>query len=561
MFCKYCGAKLEEDAMYCGNCGARTDAGGAADGKEARNAGSAVDVEGARNEDGRADAEEAQDESKRADMGADARGTTQGKKKGGARKKILIAVGVLLVIFLGILFYDTDGGEEEEEDTEIALVRQGYLGEFTDATIEEIVQANFDEEDMDLIWSSQVIDGVSLVGFFACPEGETIEDAAVSVLFRICSDETFKVEYYEEEDDEDFEVAEVADLLNGWYVNWYRKNRIDAQESEEETVRKMQELIQNQLNQISGTAVLYGASGDYSGERSELSQVIDDTENLSLNIIELADYYGSHLFDEYMEGAADTLANLGSTELSDYADYTEDELLRELNVPQSLSGYYPSDDSINFMCMDGEVYLIRLDQNHEFDENYTLFGLRVGDLATEAAQQLGFDFTYLDTYETGYGLRDSYLENETGYLLVVDYGTDDVITHIGYTLEDASLMYSDPPESAAGEYNKYGTYAYDNGVDAYLSAEVGFYSDGGEDYIRMQALSYGDRILAEFDGILTWVEGDTYEAVDDGFGTRIRVSFDAFGMWVEVEEAEIEEFSVLGGYYSKMTDINPDEVG
>ena len=29
MFCKYCGAKLEEDAMYCGNCGARTDAGGA----------------------------------------------------------------------------------------------------------------------------------------------------------------------------------------------------------------------------------------------------------------------------------------------------------------------------------------------------------------------------------------------------------------------------------------------------------------------------------------------------------------------------------------------------
>lgn len=101
----------------------------------------------------------------------------------------------------------------------------------------------------------------------------------------------------------------------------------------------------------------------------------------------------------------------------------------------------------------------------------------------------------------------------------------------------------------------YGTYSYDNETTAVLSGVVGSYSDIDEDYIMLEALSYGNRYIAEFNGILSQVDENTYQAKDDNFGTVITAVFDGSGMQVNVDEAPAEDFYELNGYYERTGDI------
>ncbi len=96
----------------------------------------------------------------------------------------------------------------------------------------------------------------------------------------------------------------------------------------------------------------------------------------------------------------------------------------------------------------------------------------------------------------------------------------------------------------------YGIYSYDNGMTAVLSGAVGPYSDSDEDYIMLEALSYGNRYIAQFNGVLTQIDENTYRA-EDGYGNVIKIVFDGSGMQVDVESASLEEIYELNGYYIK----------
>lgn len=146
------------------------------------------------------------------------------------------------------------------------------------------------------------------------------------------------------------------------------------------------------------------------------------------------------------------------------------------------------------------------------------------------------------------------------YQLCNDYNSYSVIeAQIGdavIVVKDDTLFTNPNNETLPVQDSKsiYGIYSVDNGVDAVLSGEVGVYTDDGSDYIRLEALSYGNRYIAEFNGILTQVDENTYQSKDD-FGTVITVVFDGFGMQVNVEEVPAGDFYELNGYYEKTGDI------
>ena len=259
------------------------------------------------------------------------------------------------------------------------------------------------------------------------------------------------------------EPTEIAYWMNFYYMNWYVTDQTGADSTGEGRIPVLRELVQNRLDQVSGTAVLYGAAADYKGDRSGLYEAAGDPELIDLSAAELIDSYTNNML-------TDSLAE-------------------------------PETDSV-VAASDPEAGM------EEYPESETA--------DTEPPAE-----------------------------------------------EEASIAMETVPESE-DDFSIYGSYYADNGVDATLYADVGVYTDGGRDYISLTAMSYGDRYLAEFSGILNEVEENVYRAMDDTGLAVIRVEFEPYGMTVTLEQMETEDyydFRYLEGYYRKTEELNWDEVG
>lgn len=446
MFCEHCGAQLEEGAVFCQNCGAKVET------EENQTVKQAVPSPGEQ---------------------------TPKRKKSGAWKWILLAAVAVVVIFAGFLLF-----EGEKDYT--SLVQTGYLGEYTDATVQEILETYFKTDDMTVEWTSTEMDGVPCVGFHAYPEGGTLNDGT-TILFRICGRKVFQAADMGGNGYEDLKATDIAYWLNFYYMNWYVISQVGADSTGEERLPVLQELVRNKLDKVSGTAVLYGASADYSGDRSELYQVAGDSALIDLSAAELIDSHTNNML-------TDSLAELETDSAAD------DNSSSETAVEE-----YP------------------------------------------AAEET------METAGTA-GTEEDAAEMEENPVVMEETGTE-----INTDGEEATGA-----ETEAEEVSIYGSYFADNGVDATLHAEVGVYSDSGSDYINLAALSYGDRYLAEFTGILYHVDGNVYRSMDDSGLAVIRVEFFENGMQVTLEQMETEDyydFRYLEGYYEKTGELNFDEVG
>lgn len=109
----------------------------------------------------------------------------------------------------------------------------------------------------------------------------------------------------------------------------------------------------------------------------------------------------------------------------------------------------------------------------------------------------------------------------------------------------------------------YGSYYYDNGVDAIVEGDVGVYTDTGEDYLYLSALYYdSNHYYPEAGGILWKNEDGTYRVVNDvGDAVEFQITFTAGGMEVEIIDSETDEYDVLEGFYNLTSELNFDEVG
>ncbi len=441
MFCEHCGAQLEEGAVFCQNCGAKVEA------EETQTLKQAVPSPGKQ---------------------------VSKRKKTGVWKWILAVAGIVVVALADFLLL---GGEEDY----ISLVQNGYMGEYPDATVQEILETYFKTDGMTVEWTGTELDGDPCVGFHAYPEGENLNDGT-TILFRICGRKVFQVADMGGNGYDDLEATDIAYWLNFYYMNWYVISQAGADSTGEARLPVLQELVQNKLDKVSGTAVLYGASADYSGDRSELYKVAGDSALIDLSAAELINAHTNNML-------TDSLAELET-------DSAVDDSGSETAVEE-----YPA--------------------------------------AEETMETAG-------TEEDATVMEKNPVVEETG-------------TEINTDGEEASGA-----EDDVEDVSIYGAYFADNGVDATLYAEVGVYSDSGSDYISLAALSYGDRYLAEFTGILYNVEGNVYRSMDDSGLAVIRVEFFKDGMQVTLEQIETEDyydFRYLEGYYQKPEELNFDEVG
>lgn len=446
MFCEHCGAQLEEGAVFCQNCGAKVAA------------------------------EEKQTVNQTVKQAVPSPGKQAPKRKRtGVWKWLLAAACIVVAALAGFLLF---GGEKDY----ISLVQNGYLGEYTDATVQEILETYFKTDGMTVEWTGTELDGDPCVGFHAYPEGENLNDGT-TILFRLCGKKVFQVADMGGNGYDDLEATDIAYWLNIYYMDWYVISQAGVDSTGEARLPVLQELVQNKLDKVSGTAVLYGASADYSGNRSELYKVAGDSALIDLSAAELIDAHTNNML-------TDSLAELET-------DSATDDSGSETAVEE-----YPTAE---------------------------------------------------ETMETA-GTEEKAVEMEENPVVMEETGTE-----INTDGEEASWA-----ENDVEEVSIYGSYFADNGVDATLYAEVGVYSDSGSDYISLAALSYGDRYLAEFTGILYNVDGNVYRSMDDSGLAVIRVEFFKDGMQVTLEQMETEDyydFRYLEGYYQKPEDLNFDEVG
>ena len=434
MYCEHCGARLEEGAIFCQNCGAK--------------------VEPEPKRDGEQTSGRPREQTGRQEIPAPVKQAPK-RKKAGLWKWILLAAAAAAVVLAGFLLF----GREKDY---ISMVQTGYLGEYTDATVQEILETYFGSDDMTLEWTGTEMDGVPCVGFHAYPEGGTLNDGT-TVLFQICKRKVFKVADMGGKDLEEMEPTEIAYWLNFYYMNWYVTDQTGADSTGEGRIPVLRELVQNRLDQVSGTAVLYGAAADYKGDRSGLYEAAGDPELIDLSAAELIDSYTNNML-------TDSLAE------------PETDSVVAASDPEAGMEEYPASETAD----------------------------------TEPPAE-----------------------------------------------EEASIAMETVPESE-DDFSIYGSYYADNGVDATLYADVGVYTDNGRDYISLTAMSYGDRYLAEFSGILNEVEDNVYRAMDDTGLAVIRVEFEPYGMTVTLEQMETEDyydFRYLEGYYRKTEELNWDEVG
>lgn len=241
-------------------------------------------------------------------------------------KKVLKITGICFVAMvvlalLVVVFGDSSKSTRETDKGAdyVTMVQTGYLGEFSDATVKEILET-FAVSGYIAQWIYSEMDDGEYVMFWLYGEDEKPEDGT-NVLFKICSDETFKVAGYAENGKEDFEWTEIADKLNELYLFWYLKNQVDPDATAIDNIKKTEELVQNQFNHISGTAVLYGAAKEYSGDRGNLSKEIDDTDPIDMTVTEIVNYYSPDLLDTSLpEDYSDAFSEDSGNEFNDISE-------------------------------------------------------------------------------------------------------------------------------------------------------------------------------------------------------------------------------------------------
>ena len=285
MFCEHCGAQLEEGAVFCQNCGAKVAV------EEKQTVKQTVK-------------QEVPQPVKQA----------QKRNKTGVWKWILVVAGIVVVALAGFLLF---GGEEDY----ISLVQNGYLGEYTDATVQEILETYFKTDGMTVDWTGTELDGVPCVGFHAYPEGENLNDGT-TILFRICGRKVFQAADMGGNGYDDLEATDIAYWLNFYYMNWYVISQAGVGSTGEARLPVLQELVQNKLDKVSGTAVLYGAPADYSGDRSELYKVAGDSALIDLSAAELIDSHTNNMLsDSLAELETDSAADDNSGSETTVGDY------------------------------------------------------------------------------------------------------------------------------------------------------------------------------------------------------------------------------------------------
>lgn len=198
-----------------------------------------------------------------------------------ARGIIIGGVAAVVIIIIVALVMILRGGTASE----ISTVQNGYLGEYTDMTVEEILDSYYG-----FLYQS---DGEWISGENADVDGVTVVQVEYSsellgtatLQFTMLDEQCFEITYINDPMEIIEEASDVLAVLNKVYVAAYES------QYEQADLSQVEAQLLERLTEVNATSVRYGASGDYEGDRSQLYQLFGGTQ-LDMSATELLDLYG-----------------------------------------------------------------------------------------------------------------------------------------------------------------------------------------------------------------------------------------------------------------------------
>lgn len=296
MFCPNCGTEIKEKKTFCPKCG------------------SPLGVEAVQ-EDTKTVEAAASTENVHENV-IPPQGAPVPSKKGGKKKFIISGIVAVVLILIAVMI-GTSGGNtgSTSTDTYIETVQNGYLGEFTDMTVQELLSSYYEDQlGCTAEWDGgENDDGQQIVEVKYTDE--TVGDTTIQ--FKMLDEQVFKISAFHDPNTEIEKASDLAAELNSLYFMAYTTKH----ETELDSAEKMKAFI-DELDQISGSAVLYGAAANYTGDRAQLCTLFGE-DALETSVPWVLDAYGYLDMNDYaQQDTADTTAvELASTADISSADY------------------------------------------------------------------------------------------------------------------------------------------------------------------------------------------------------------------------------------------------
>ena len=296
MFCPNCGTEIKEKKTFCPKCG------------------SPLGVEAVQ-EDTKTVEAAASTENVHENV-IPPQGAPVPSKKGGKKKLIIGGIVAVELILIAVMI-GTSGGNtgSTSTDTYIETVQNGYLGEFTDMTVQELLSSYYEDQlGCTAEWDGgENDDGQQIVEVKYTDE--TVGDTTIQ--FKMLDEQVFKISAFHDPNTEIEKASDLAAELNSLYFMAYTTKH----ETELDSAEKMKAFI-DELDQISGSAVLYGAAANYTGDRAQLCTLFGE-DALETSVPWVLDAYGYLDMNDYaQQDTADTTAvELASTADISSADY------------------------------------------------------------------------------------------------------------------------------------------------------------------------------------------------------------------------------------------------
>ena len=282
MFCPNCGTEIKEKKTFCPKCG--SPLGVEAVQEDTKTVEAAASIENVH------------------ENVIPPQGAPVPSKKGG-KKKFIIGGIVAVVLILIAVMIGTSGGNtgSTSTDTYIETVQNGYLGEFTDMTVQELLSSYYEDQlGCTAEWDGgENDDGQQIVEVKYTDE--TVGDTTIQ--FKMLDEQVFKISAFHDPDAEIEKASDLAAELNSLYFMAYTTKH----ETELDSAEKMKVFI-DELDQISGSAVLYGAAANYTGDRAQLCTLFGE-DALETSVPWVLDAYGYLDMNDYaQQDTADTTA-------------------------------------------------------------------------------------------------------------------------------------------------------------------------------------------------------------------------------------------------------------
>lgn len=367
-------------------------------------------------------------------------------KKGGCLKSILYLLAI-------VLLFNMCGTDEVYDPTDdIAMVQSGYLGEYTDVPVQELLWFLYSHFSDSQKWEGFLCDeGYPIVQVTYtrddAPDDPTIIQFSITnqqFVLSAFSDSLIGVE----------EITDLYGVLNYSYLEWKNQAYQGDYPYDPELIAW--------LNNISGSAVMYGASKHYTGNRSTLNQSYNE-ELLPISVPWLLDNYGYIDMELYPDVPYQELSfSNNSTSQSNQTDLY---LLRD---------YLAFAESYNIELFrfeeEEEVaqWLETLDQKPVYVEEDNIFGAPRYKRTEKRTSYLYYG-ELQDNHPNGYGVLFGPTDENDGFMIHNERRYD--IMYIG--------NFSD------GRYQGFGVQFYETNMgesylSSYCTAEPG--SDTYQDY-------------------------------------------------------------------------------